>query len=400
LPSQKLLFVFSGSRSWGDGRQGRNRGGRLEGSVGAFKMIELKELLKIATERKASDVHIKAGAAPYFRIEGELAPYEAAQIVSREETVDLARRLLNTRQREILAKKSEIDVSFGVEGIGRFRLAIFQQRGSVSMVLRLIVKEDRQMEDLHLPPILREIAEATRGMILVTGISGAGKSTTLAAMLQHINSTRRCHILTIEDPIEFLFEDDKALITQREIASDTIDFASALRAALRQDPDVIMVGEMRDLETVTTAMQAAETGHLVMSTLHTGDSVDTIRRVISMFPPTLQQDIRARFASVLRAIISMRLIKSSVTGQRIPAVEILRNTELIQSLLVQQERTKEILHALEKGHSQYGMQTFDQSILRHFQDGLITAEDALKNATSPEDMRLKMEGIVSSSEAV
>ncbi|HLV01175.1 MAG TPA: ATPase, T2SS/T4P/T4SS family, partial [Acidobacteriota bacterium] len=217
---------------------------------------------------------------------------------------------------------------------------------------------------------------------------------------RHINQTFPYHVLTIEDPIEFLFEDQKCVISQREIASDTHDFAAALRASLRQDPDVILVGEMRDLETVSIAMQAAETGHLVMSTLHTTDTTDTVNRIISMFPFSQQQDVRLRFASSLRAIISMRLIKSSISGGRVPAVEILRNTELIYSLITAPEKVREIRRALEAGHKQYGMQTFDQSILQLYEDGLITEKDALENASSPEDLRLRLEGIVSSSEAI
>lgn len=363
-------------------------------------MIDLRALLEKAVEHKASDIHIKAGRVPYMRIEGDLEPQNDLPEVTREDTLELARQLLNNRQREILAKKSEIDVSFGVENLGRFRLAIFQQRGAISLVLRLIPEKIPTIEELHLPPVLREIAEASRGLILVTGVSGSGKSTTLASMLRHINESSPYHVLTIEDPIEFLFQDEKCLISQREIAADTHDFAAALRAALRQDPDVVLVGEMRDLETVGIAMQAAETGHLVMSTLHTTDTTDTVNRVISMFPLSQQQDIRLRFASTLRAVISMRLIKSSVSGGRVPAVEVLRNTELIYSLITTPEKVREIRRALEAGHKQYGMQTFDQSILQLYEGGLISEKDALENASSPEDLRLRLEGIVSSSEAI
>lgn len=363
-------------------------------------MIDLRELLSNAVKQEASDIHIKAGRVPHLRIEGDLEPQDNLPEVTREDTLELGRQLLNNRQREILAQKSEIDVSFGVENLGRFRLAVFQQRGAISLVLRLIPEKIPTIEGLHLPPVLREIAEAPRGLILVTGVSGSGKSTTLASILRHVNESFPYHVLTIEDPIEFLFQDQKCLISQREIAADTHDFAAALRAALRQDPDVILVGEMRDLETVGIAMQAAETGHLVMSTLHTTDTTDTVNRIISMFPMSQQHDVRLRFASTLRAVISMRLIKSSVSGGRVPAVEVLRNTELIYSLITAPERVREIRRALETGHKQYGMQTFDQSILQLCEDGLITEKDALDNASSPEDLKLKLEGIVSSSEAI
>ncbi len=349
-------------------------------------------------EKQASDLHIKTGSAPHIRVNGELAPVDSIPPSTKAETLDLAQHLLNARQREILAEKSEVDLSFGVEGLGRFRVALFHQRGSISMVFRLIPDEVLSLQALQLPEVLTEIAGERRGLILVTGTTGSGKSTTLASMINHINKTRRSHVITIEDPIEFLMRDNLAFISQREVAIDTSSFASALRSALRQDPDVIMVGEMRDLETVQIAMQAAETGHLVMSTLHTTDAIETVHRIISVFPTHQQHDIRLQLASVLNAIISMRLIRSSISGGRIPAVEILRNTELVRSLISQAERTKEIKHALETGGTQYGMQSFDQSIFEHHQKGVISTEDALQNATSPQDLKLRIQGIVSSSD--
>ncbi len=361
-------------------------------------MIDLKALLSTAVKYAASDIHLKAGAVPTIRVRGELMPLGAFPQVTKKDTLDLAHHLLNTRQKEVLADKSEIDLSFGGTGIGRFRLAVFQQRGTISLVFRLIPDRVPSMEELHLPVVLEDIAESRRGLILVTGATGSGKSTSLSAMLQHINASRRTHILTIEDPIEFLLTDQLALITQREVNTDTTSFSSALRAALRQDPDVIMVGEMRDQETVLTAMQAAETGHLVMSTLHTADAAETITRVISMFPPGLQGDVRFRLATCLRAIVSMRLIKSSVDSQRYPAVEVLRNTELVRSLIEQREKTKDLRGAMETGFSQYGMQTFDQSLFKLYKDGLISADDALAQASYPEDLRLKLQGIVGSAE--
>lgn len=363
-------------------------------------MVDLITLLQTTVAKKASDLHIKAGNKPHLRINGELIALERGAAVTKEETLQLVHQLLNSRQKEILAHQHEVDVSFGKEDLGRFRLAVFQQRGHFSMVFRLIPDSVPGLEELNLPSVLQEIAQEPRGLVLVTGITGSGKSTTLAAMIHHLNQTRRYHIITIEDPIEFVFRDQLSFISQREIAQDTETFTSALRAALRQDPDVIMVGEMRDLETVQIALQAAETGHLVLSTLHTPDTTETVNRIVSIFPSEKQTDIRIQFASVLRAIISMRLIQSSVTGGRVPAVEILRNTELVRSQIAQPERLKEIRRSLETGTSQYGMQSFDQSIFELYRKGLIGLSDALRSATAPEDLKLRIQGIVSSAETI
>lgn len=370
------------------------------GESGPNEMINIKELLKKAHEHQASDLHIKAGVYPTLRVRGELVPLNSHPRVTKQDTLDLAHHLLNTRQKEDLAQKVELDIGFGGSGNGRFRLALFHQRGSVSLVFRLIPERVPSLDELNLPPVLRDIADEHHGLVLITGATGSGKSTTMASMLQHVNTTRRTHIVSIEDPIEFSLNDELSLITQREIGMDTKDFASALRSVLRQDPDIIMVGEIRDPETVLAAIQAAETGHLVMSTLHTADTAETVNRVLSMFPSSRQSDVRFRFAAALRAIISIRLLKSSITGRRIPAVEVLRNTGLIASLIEQPGRTKEIRRALEAGHSQYGTQSLDHSIFSHWRNNLISDSDALENATTPEDLRLRMEGIVSSAESV
>ncbi len=363
-------------------------------------MIDLHKLLRHAVKVGASDVHLKPGNHPHLRVHGQLGPARDYPQVQKEDTVRIVKEVLNPRHKEILSAKSEIDLSFGLEGLGRFRLAVFQQRGNIAMALRLIPTEIPRLDDLNLPPVLKEIADNQRGLVLVTGVTGSGKSTTLAAMIGHINETTACHILTIEDPIEFLFSDERSLISQRESLSDTRDFGSALRAAMRQDPDVIMVGEMRDVETITNALQAAQTGHLVMSTLHTTDAITTVDRVISMFPLSQQQDVRFQLAASLNSVVSMRLIRSSITGMRLPAVEVLRNTDLVASLVVQPERIKEVRHAMETGYTQYRMQTFDQSLFNHFREQRISKEDALRYATSPEDLRLKIQGIVSSSDLV
>ncbi len=361
-------------------------------------MLDLKHLLQTAIDKGASDIHLKAGSSPNYRIGGELTPLSEFGIIKKEDTLDLAHHLLNARQREALTQKAEIDLSFGIQGLGRFRLAVFHQRGTISMVMRVISDSVMSLEELNLPLTLKEIATERNGLILVTGATGSGKSTSLAAMIQHVNENLRAHIITIEDPIEYLFQDELAVISQREVSSDTEDFSAALRGSLRQDPDVIMVGEMRDYETVQTALQAAETGHLVMSTLHTRDTSETIQRIMSIFPANQQRDMRYRLAATLKAIISMRLVKSSAGYGRVPAVEILRNTEFVRAIIEQPERQKELKQALETGYSQYGMQSFDRSIFDHYQQGLITREDALENATSPEDLLLRIRGIVTSAE--
>ncbi len=364
------------------------------------KIMDLNDILRAAVEAQASDIHLKVGAIPHLRVGGQLEPMEGVSRLAEDGPRSLIKELLNDDQLAALAKKSEVDHSFGASGLGRFRVTVFHQRGSLSLVIRVIPDNVVTVAELKLPAVVQEISEQTRGMILVTGASGTGKSTTLAAMIHHINSHRRCHIVTIEDPVEFLIRDQLALISQREVTVDTQNFARALRAALRQDPDVIMVGEMRDLETVQTALQAAETGHLLMSTLHTTNSTQTIQRIISMFPPGEQKEIRLRLASSLTAVISLRLLSSSATGGRVPAVEVLRNTELVRSLIEQPERTREIRAAMETGSSQYGMQTFDQSIHQLHEEGLVTLEEALRHASSPEDLKLRIQGIMTSQDSM
>ncbi len=362
-------------------------------------MIDLKALLNSAVERKSSDLHLKVGCLPHIRVQGELIPLSNSTPLKREDTTELAQQLLSARQKDTLSQKAEVDLAFGAAGLGRFRVAVFQQRGSISFVFRVIPDIIPAIEDLNLPLVIKQIAEEDRGLVLITGTTGSGKSTTLAAMIDYINSMRRCHIITIEDPIEFLFRDKLSFISQREVAIDTEAFGTALRSALRQDPDVILVGEMRDVETMKTALVAAETGHLVLSTVHTTDTLETINRIIGMFPPHEQHEMRLMLASTIRAIVSMRLMKSAIVG-RVPAVEVLRNTEYIRSLLEQPEKLKDIRRALEAGTSQYGMQTFDQSILGLYRDGHISLSDALRNASQPEDLKLKLQGIVSSKDEV
>lgn len=361
--------------------------------------MNVDDLLRIAVERKASDLHLKVGNHPYLRIDGSLHPLAEQPRISPEEMLSMAFSMMTNRQKQKFKETAELDLSYGVPGLGRFRVNIFQQRGNVGMVLRVIPTKIKSIDDLMLPPIINKICEEKRGLVLVTGTTGSGKSTTLAAMVDRINSTRPDHIMTIEDPIEFLHRDKKGFVNQREVEVDTANFATALRAGLRQDPDVILVGEMRDLETISTALLAAETGHLVFSTLHTLDAPETIQRIIAVFPPPEQKQIRMQMASTLRAIISQRLVGRADGNGRVPAVEVLISTAYIRDCITIPEKTRLIRDAIAAGTSQYGMQTFDQSLYDLHGKGLITYEEALLHASNVDDFKLRMAGIHSSSDA-
>ena len=310
----------------------------------------------------------------------------------------MAAAVMSTAQRQKFKDSQEIDLAYSVPGLGRFRCNVFQQRGTIGIVLRVIPQGVRRFEELDLPPVLRTIAEEQRGLVLVTGTTGSGKSTTLAAMVDYINQTRDSHIITIEDPIEYLHRDYKSILNQREIGSDTRSFAHALRSALRQDPDVILVGEMRDMETIETALHAAETGHLVFSTLHTLDATETINRIIAVFPPHQQKQIRMQLASVLKAVISQRLLPRSDGLGRAAAVEVMISTPFIRDCIVDKEKTHQIHGAIAAGTSQYGMQTFDQSIFYLFQQKLISYEEALRWASNVDEFKLKVQGISTTAE--
>jgi twitching motility protein PilT len=335
-----------------------------------------------------------------MRIGGELHPVENAPRLKQEDTLDLAFSMMSNRQKQRFKEISEVDIAYGVTGLGRFRANIFQQRGTVSIVLRVIPEQTRGTAQLGLPPVIDRIAEERRGLILVTGATGSGKSTTLAAMIDYINSTRSGHIVTIEDPIEFLHRDKQSFITQREVDVDTRSFAEALRGALRQDPDVILVGEMRDHETIETALTAAETGHLVLSTLHTLDATETITRIVSSFPSHQQKSIRLQLAGILKAVISMRLVRAAKGAGRVPAIEVLVSTAFIRDHIINEEKTYLIREAIAAGTSQYGMQTFDQSLFRLFQSGLISLEEAVHNATNPDEFRMRVSGILSAEHTI
>ncbi len=360
--------------------------------------MHINDLLKLACERGASDVHLKVGSHPVIRVDGNLKSMVDQKRLMQEDTIAMAFSVMNSKQKQKFKKDHEIDIAYSVPGLGRFRCNVFQQRGTIGLVLRVIPVKILNFNDLNLPPILAEISDETRGLVLCTGTTGSGKSTSLAAIIDHINATRTEHIMTIEDPIEFLHRDKKSLVNQREVEVDTKSFSVALRSALRQDPDVILVGEMRDYETIETAITAAETGHLVLSTLHTLDATETINRIISVFPPHQQKQIRLQLAGVLRAVISMRLVPMADGEGRVPAVEVLRTTAYIRDCIENQEKTKLIRDAIAAGVSQYGMQTFDQSLFKHYKDGLITYEEALRRATNPDEFKLKLSGIQSASD--
>ncbi len=361
--------------------------------------MKIDELLAIACSKGASDLHIKAGSFPFMRINGELLPIIEASRLTAEDTLSMAFSIMNNRQKQRFKEISEVDIAYGVSGLGRFRCNVFQQRGTVGMVLRVIPTTVRTIEELRLPSVCEKIAEDRRGLILVTGTTGSGKSTTLAAMIDYINRTRTGHIITIEDPIEFLHRDKRSFVNQREVDVDTRSFSEALRGALRQDPDVILVGEMRDYETIETALTAAETGHLVLSTLHTLDATETVNRIVSVFPPHQQKGVRIQLASVLRAVISMRLVRAaSSTFGRVPATEIMINTPYIRECITIPEKTALIRDAIAQGTSQYGMQTFDQSLHQLFEENLISYDEALNGATSVDEFKLRLRGIRSASD--
>ena len=355
--------------------------------------MNINDLLKIAVERKASDIHLKVGSHPVIRVDGGLEPLQDLKRLMQEDTVAMAFSMMNARQKQRFKEELEIDIAYSVPGLGRFRCNIFQQRGSVGLVLRVIPARIYSIRELMLPTVLEKICSESRGLVLCTGTTGSGKSTTLAAMIDQINAGRNEHIITVEDPIEFLHRDKRSIVNQREIDVDTRSFAQALRSALRQDPDVILVGEMRDYETIETALLAAETGHLVFSTLHTLDATETINRIISVFPPHHQKQIRIQLSQVLKAIVSLRLVPRADGIGRVPAVEVLVSTAYIRECIENKEKTKYIREQIALGTSQYGMQTFDQSLYQLYKNGLITLDEALRRATNPDEFKLKIQGV-------
>ena len=360
--------------------------------------ITLDGLLRTATEAGASDLHIKAGSYPMMRVHGTLLPASEERRLEREDTEKMVEAVLSPAQHEKFKERLDLDLAYSVPGLGRFRCNVFQQRGTFGLVFRIISMKVLTIDELGLPPVLKSVAEEERGLVLVTGTTGSGKSTTLAAMIDHINNTRSAHIMTVEDPIEYLHRDHRSIVNQREVTVDTMGFAPALRAALRQDPDVILVGEMRDHETIETALSAAETGHLVFSTLHTLDATETVNRIIAVFPPHQQRQVRLQLASVLKAAVSQRLIPKADGHGRAAAVEVMLATPFIRDCIVDKEKTSMIPGAIASGTSQYGMQTFDQSIYGLYERGDITLDEALRWASNVDEFKLKIAGISTTAE--
>jgi twitching motility protein PilT len=361
--------------------------------------MHINELLRTAVERGASDLHLKVGNYPILRINGKLTFLTELKRLMPEDTIALAYSIMSQRDKQKFKERNEIDLAYSVPGLGRFRVSVFYQRNTIGMVLRVIPTKIKTVRELNLPVVIEKIAKEERGLILVTGTTGSGKSTTLAAIVDYINTYKTANIITIEDPIEFLHRDKKSIINQREIGMDTMSFSSALRAALRQDPDVVLVGEMRDLETIETALLAAETGHLVLSTLHTLDSIETIDRIVAMFPPYHQTQVRLQLAMVLKSVISMRLVPMTDKKGRVPAAEIMITTPFVKDCIVNPEKTQSIREAIQKGTSQYGMQTFDQSLYYLWQQKLISYEEALRWASNPDEFKLKVMGVQSTQDA-
>ena len=361
--------------------------------------MHVNDLLKIAVESNASDLHLKVGSYPMLRVRGDLVPALSNKRLDHEDIVAIAAAVLPTTLREKFKEQHEVDLAYSVSGLGRFRCNVFQQRGTIGMSFRVIPMDSATIGDLGLPAVIRSIAAEERGLILVTGTTGSGKSTTLAAMIEEINNTRTAHIITIEDPIEHLHRDNKSIVNQREVGADTNSFTQALRSALRQDPDVILLGEMRDFETIETALLAAETGHLVLSTLHTLDATETINRIVAVFPPHYQKQVRTQLASVLRAVVSMRLLPRLDGKGRVPAVEVLITTPFIRDCIMDKDKTHLIPGAIAQGTSQYGMQSFDQSIFSLFEQKLVSYEEAMRWASNVDEFKLKVQGITSSDQA-
>ena len=367
------------------------------GAAPAGPPFNFKATLQQLVQRGASDLHLKVGRPPTLRLHGDMVPLDAPQLRP-EDLKALAEQLMTPRQVKEFTDNKECDFAIGVPGIGRFRCNVYQQRGSLCYAMRAIPYQARTLEELNLPKVLEEIALKPRGLVLVTGITGSGKSTALAAMIQHINEHRHANVITIEDPIEFLHRDINCHINQREVGTDTATFGQALRRVLRQDPDVILIGEIRDLETLDAALKAADTGHLVFSTLHTTDATQTINRVLSFYPPHQQAEVRFSLASALQAVISMRLVPRMDKPGRIPATEILINTQTVRDQIRDMDKTLNIPDLIREGTVQYGMQSFDQSLMQWYSQKIISYESAVFFATSPGEFALRVQGVAGTSD--
>ena len=365
--------------------------------AGSPASFNFKAVLEQLIRRNASDLHLKVGRPPTLRVNGDLEAVDQAPLRP-EDLKTLAEQLMTARQVKQFADEKECDFAVGVPGIGRFRVNVYQQRGSLCFAMRAIPYQARTIDELNLPPVLKEIALRPRGLVLVTGITGSGKSTALAAMIQHINENRHANIISIEDPIEFLHRDIKCHINQREVGTDTANFSQALRRVLRQDPDVILIGEIRDLDTLDTALKAADTGHLVFSTLHTTDATQTINRVLSFYPPHQQAEVRFSLASALQAVVSLRLVPRLDKPGRIPAAEVLINTATVRDQIRDMTTVLNIPELIKAGMTQYGMQSFDQSLMQHYTRGIVSYESALFYSTSPSEFALRVQGVAGTSD--
>jgi twitching motility protein PilT len=372
-------------------------GGAAPAAAPAGAPFNFKAVLQQLVQRNASDLHLKVGRPPTLRLHGELVPVDGPALRP-EDLKGLAEQLMTPRQVKEFTDNKECDFAIGVPGIGRFRCNVYQQRGSLCYAMRAIPYQAKTLEELNLPKVLEEIALKPRGLVLVTGITGSGKSTALAAMIQHVNEHRRANVITIEDPIEFLHRDINCNINQREVGTDTATFAQALRRVLRQDPDVILIGEIRDLETLDTALKAADTGHLVFSTLHTTDTTQTINRVLSFYPPHQQAEVRFSLASALQAVVSLRLVPRADKPGRVPAVEVLINTQTVRDQIRDMDKTLNIPDLIKEGTIQYGMQSFDQSLMSYYSQGIISYESAVFYATSPSEFALRVQGVAGTSD--
>jgi twitching motility protein PilT len=359
--------------------------------------FNFKQAISYLVQRNGSDLLLKVGRAPTVRLNGELNALDMAPLKP-EDLKTLAEQIMTPRQVKEFAERKEADFAIGVPGVGRFRTNIYQQRGTLAFAFRAIPYEVKTVTELNLPVVLESIADKPRGLVLVTGITGSGKSTALAALINHINQHRRVNIITIEDPIEFLHRDQQANISQREVGTDTLSFPSALRHVLRQDPDVILIGEIRDMETLDTALKAADTGHLVFSTLHTTDATQTINRVISFYPPHQHQEIRSLLATALQAVVCLRLVPRADGRGRVPACEVLINSAAVADNIRDIEKALNIPDLIAEGHVSYGMQSFDQSLMKWYKDGLITYGSALFFSSNPSEFALRASGIDSSSD--
>ena len=360
--------------------------------------MEFYDILSEAIRLEASDIILKVGVSPSFRLRSDLLPIDGTEPIE-QETMDVyLDELLNDMRRSRFEKELQVDFAYEHPDLGRFRVNLFRQRGLPSLVIRVIKSEIRSVADLNLPPVIDRISDERRGLVLVTGTTGSGKSTTLAAMVDHINRTRQAHIITIEDPIEYMHRDRLSLINQREIGFDALNFNIALKGALRQNPDVILIGEMRDLETIETAILAAETGHLVLSTLHTLDAAETINRTIGAFPEDQRDQARLILSGVLRGVISQRLIPRADGMGMVPAVEVLVASARAKEYIADKQKCRNLTEVISQGYTTYGMQTFDQSLMHLFRNGLITYEEALLHCSNPSDFELKVRGIASGSD--